>query len=966
MPKGPLRRSIEDAAKTFGSEEGEKNWWETLKERAEEYAGWWGMAGAKEKAMILAWTPTIGYNFVLYVFTGKPIASQKVRELAGVAEPLDLSREVADIIEGLFSKPIASEIVETMGAIITEPVITLFEKYAADPDPDPHEFARAFHGFMIGLNLTSGAADMVVEMASLGQFKGVGKMIESMYWSLGLGFLGWQTLAPLLNSGLQPGLERHYNKLYRPTRFSASELRDLYALGEINKEDLAEGARIVGWREQDISQWIKLAFRTVNQGEIFKAYNQGIFNEAEATKRLRALGYDPADIPLLFQLNPKEDIDELRNFTAGTARQAYREELISEAELRSILAELNYQEREIDLIVGIENTRRTHEVKSLTLGQIKSAWEENVIVDAEARHWLEKADFGTTEIDLILETWKAEIVPEFRKINIGTITSAYVEGILTRNQAAEKLLSVGFTDEDTRLELDLIEARNPEAFGREEPPPAKLLTPGTLSQLVTVGLITPQAMATRLLEIGYSQADANLLSEAARIRALPPERPLPQLSIERAYIAGVITRDVAHEQLMNIGLTSDNANEILDTVEVENAELFGAPPTRRIMVLSPAILEDLFISGLLSQEQFILRLGELGYTDADAKLLLDRALLRAGPQPQLFTQSTIERAYLAGVFTRNEAIEHLAKLDYTPDQAGMLLTLVETEHPEAFEATPQERFRYLSAGVLEDLLIGGLITSDYMFARLVDLEYTPFDADLLTQRAIQIAAPATRVLGKEDVTRAYVIGVIDRTTALNKLVGLDFAAEDAEQILFVVEAENPQAFVPDLRQSTRLPSIEALMAAVRNEIISVEEYFIKAQELGFLPQDAAMYLTIATKNERKSTVTLSASQVGQAYDAGLLSRGISLTRLSQLGYGDDDAILLLRVRKDFVVNTDVWDQMLAGNLDAFSTIAQLVNAQYNDQDIIDAFASLPPAMLIALEIDIPGLSEALSATPGGE
>jgi hypothetical protein len=156
------------------------------------------------------------------------------------------------------------------------------------------------------------------------------------------------------------------------------------------------------------------------------------------------------------------------------------------------------------------------------------------------------------------------------------------------------------------------------------------------------------------------------------------------------------------------------------------------------------------------------------------------------------------------------------------------------------------------------------------------------------------------------------------------------------------------------------------MVAVRDGLISEDEYFLKAQELGFLPRDAAMYLAIATKNERKATKILNASQVGQAYDAGLLSRGISLTRMSQLGYGDEDATLLLRIRKDFVVNTDIWDQLLLGNLDAFDAIAQLVNANYNDQDIVDAFADLGPARLAALGIDIRELSETLGEIPGGE
>jgi hypothetical protein len=579
---------------------------------------------------------------------------------------------------------------------------------------------------------------------------------------------------------------------------------------------------------------------------------------------------------------------------------------------------------------------------------------------------LTDANFGDEEIGVIMETWKSEIIPEFRHLNVGTISGAYIEGIIDRTQAAQKLQSVGFADDDARLELDLIEARNPEAFGLPIPPTPKLLTAGVLSQLVTVGLLTPIAMATRLVTLGYSQADAELLGEAARIRALPLDLPLPQRSIERAYLAGVIDRAEALAQLINIGLSESDSNEILDTVEAENPETFNAEPEARLRVLTPAVLEDLLVTGLITQEQFTTRLLALDYSQNDIDLLLERALLRLAPIPRLFTQSTIERGYLAGIFDRSVSSDFLVATGFTEEQAGHILDIVEAENVEAFTETPEERNRYLTAGALEDLLIGRLIDAEEMKSRLIALDYTEGDADLLTTRALQIAAPPVRMLTRTDITRAYLIGVIDRTTAIDHLTGMDFEPEDAERIIVLVEAENPQAFDPSLIQSTRLPSIEALTLAVKNGIITEDEFFIKAQEIGFLIQDAAMYLSLATTNERKSTKTLNASQVGQAYDAGFLDRGPALTRLHQMGYGDEDGILLLRIRKDFIEKTDIWDQLLTGNLDAFSAIAQLVNAKYSDQDILDAFAALPPITLAALNISIPDLAEALGATPGGE
>ncbi len=188
MPKGPLRRSVENLAKTFGSDEGEQSWWDKVKERHQEFTSW--EAQAREKNVVETKTENMSlmFQYALYVLTGADTFSSRIRELSRPLETEDFSRKAADAIAKIFEHPVASEIVETMGAIITEPVITLFENYAAQDDPDPHEFARAFHGFMIGLNVTAGIADTTLEMITGGQVEGAGRMIESMYWSLGLGF----------------------------------------------------------------------------------------------------------------------------------------------------------------------------------------------------------------------------------------------------------------------------------------------------------------------------------------------------------------------------------------------------------------------------------------------------------------------------------------------------------------------------------------------------------------------------------------------------------------------------------------------------------------------------------------------------------------------------------------------------------------------------------------------------------
>jgi hypothetical protein len=856
MPPGPLRRAIEDFISTSTAFEKPRTWWETIKARWLELESVFALMWTNNKLLFMQFMPQNINEAFTYLVTGSPTALQHLSTLAG-PEVYDRVKEAAiKAMTSIFGGPEIANLSELMGAFITDPVWSLFEQYAGKDNLDPKDFARAYQGMMAGMTLSAGISDSVAELASLGQFEGVGRSLQALYSNLGLHWMGRDAIAPMIDFGLKPGLERYYRKKYRPMRFSASELRDLYALGEISPDKLREAAQYVGWREEDIAEWIKLAFKTLSESDVWDALHKGYKDWNWATQRLRALGYDPADIPLLAQLNPMPPVNELTDVSKSTARAAYREGLISADQLRQYLDVLKVKPEEIELIIHLEDLQKEASDKRLSVGQVKSAWTSNVITDAEARHWLDQAGFPSEQINVLLATWRAEVAPTFLKVNSGTVIGAYVEHIYNRVQAHDKLVSIGFSPEDATLELDLAELRNPQAFQPPAPAPAKLLTPGILSELVFYGLMNPAQMQARLVELGYTEADATLLSEAARIRALPEPKPLPYASIANAYVAGIITRDVARDRFIALGYTAANADIILATIEHDNPQAFGAPPEIRMKQLTEGTLVDLTVAGVIAVSELRMRLAELNYTTGDIELIVARVAQLMAPVVKAMTESTVTRAYLAGVLTR--------------------------------EAT---------------------------LARLIAMAYTP---------------------------------------------------EDAERVVATVEFENPSVFEPELVQAVRLPTIAALVAAVQKGLITEDEYLARCQEIGYTPEDSRLYLALATRNERKSTVQLSPSQIVAAYGKGFYSFGQALSLLTQRGYSDGDATILLRIQKDEVVNTEAWYGLLTGALGFSDVLTQLVNAHYNDQDIVNAFGSLPPATLSALGVTIDELKQFLAGYPGGQ
>lgn len=671
---GPLRQAASNWFRdllnwiTFG-------WYDRMDARYEELRPLTAQVGqnASTYSMVERWS--YGAVALIYTVSGWRAPLDLVLALIFERPEGDLSAQIANFIRDNIDNPLVKELVQVSGTLVTEPVLALFEGYSGRDDVDPKEFARTFHGVMISLTALGGLVGTAVETLSLGQVEGVNQMFTSIYWSLGLGFLGWQTLAPLLSAGLQPGLERYYQKKYRPARFGAPDLRDLFALGKISRAELEEEARLLGWREKDIPFWIELAYRQLNQGEVMEAWHLGLFTEAEATDRLRALGFAPADLPLIFALNPKEDTTEARTTTLSTAKAAFKAGLIPEPEFRQLLAELNYSEREIDLQVQLLRMTQEQDLRTLNVSQIRSALDSKVISEAEARHWLSEQGYAAADIDLLVATWKAELEPPFVRLNRGTIVGAYVEHVLTRAQAAAKLQAVGFAQVDAALELDLAEARNPEKFGREVPPTKKTLTAGALAELLIEDLITPAEMRRRLIEQGVEEVDAQLLVRAALLRKEEEPRPLSQFSVERAYIAGILTRQQAFDHLVAIDFTPEDAALILNTVEEENPAVFDPNSIQVFTLPSAGALVQALADGIIDEIQFFARMLEIGYDRAAADIYKQIALREPPRRDRTLTVAQITEAYARAFIPYGEALARIAAQGYTNQDALLELRL---------------------------------------------------------------------------------------------------------------------------------------------------------------------------------------------------------------------------------------------------------------------------------------------------
>jgi len=617
----------------------------------------------------------------------------------------DPSKAIADAIHTAAASDIVKELTQVMGVLVTEPVVAALEKGFTEGQDDPLNAARTFHGTMMGVSMLGGLATAATEGSSMGIIRAIGPMMQAMYWNLGLGFLGWQTLAPLLENGLQPGLRTHYMRKFRNTRFTAAQMGDLYALGKAKAEEVKETLTDLGWRDADISRWIDLSYRKLSEGDVFKLYNNKDMSKVEADDRLRGLGYKPSDLDLLYRLNESDIDNKTKEVLISTAKSALSEMLISESEFRDILRAQKYQEREIDLEIALIRLQAEKSSLALRQSDIHTLYKGRQITRGEAVANLVKVGMSNDTATKMAAAWDELDAPAALRINQSTIRAAYVAGVLSRGQAQEKLTGVGYSQADSTLLVDTWDMTLRQAGQTPGQPILSKISLSDLAEMVKHGLMTREQLAGRVELARFSADDrAKLIELILTYKGIISATGPGQSLLLAAYSYGLIDRAELVRRLEDAGLSADDANLVADTEDARLSERAAAEAEARAKRPSVGSLQLALQRGIVTESEFDTEMAALGFGAPAIALYRLNAQYQAPVAPRKLTKAELISLYKAAKLARSEVLARLGEIGYTIEDAALIvaevgLTPQDTEMGQAFIAgyvTPEAAREWLT------------------------------------------------------------------------------------------------------------------------------------------------------------------------------------------------------------------------------------------------------------------------------
>lgn len=179
------------------------------------------------------------------------------------------------------------------------------------------------------------------------------------------------------------------------------------------------------------------------------------------------------------------------------------------------------------------------------------------------------------------------------------------------------------------------------------------------------GVLSREDVYDSYLDLGYSPEKAEKMTEWTIVYTTEAERDLTKSEITKGYKLGELSLSDAIALLVDMGYSEDEADYILGLAA--NQELVK----ERELTLSKD--EALYLNGIISENEYFGRIIDMGYRIESAKQLILLSNLKLVGSPKRLTFGYITGCYREGHLERAELESWMAKNQYPPEDITLVV-----------------------------------------------------------------------------------------------------------------------------------------------------------------------------------------------------------------------------------------------------------------------------------------------------
>jgi hypothetical protein len=717
-----------------------------------------------------------GVSIALQSISGKKASVAGLNPLQDWKALIDNPSElIANKWHDYMTNPAVAELAEVLGSVSTESVIALLDDSGRDSGESPLEYFRRLRGSIQLIQTASSLLGPAVESVTGGQVETLSQFMSDFLQSSGISYVNSQLIQAIISTGIEPRINAYYRTQNRPTRFSAAQLIDLMQLGRRNEAVVRGELAALGWRDVDIDDYIRLAQTSLSEGEILNGYDLGMYDQAATIAKLKAVGLAPETAEEKMRLVDKQKAQDIANSIAAIARSAFKKKLIDESRFRSLLSSAKVPGDRIDLEVALSNMETSADDKDLSVGQVKSAFKSGVLVEGDLPGYLRKAKVDEAAIPVLMATWKAELVPDVVRLNSSTLSTAYVDGVITRAVLKSRLIELGWNDGDAEIVCKIADQRIAEKSAAVKVVTVRRIGLSDIEQAFKRGIVTEQAALDLLRSISMLDSDIQIVIATWKAEQVATPLELTQDAILTAYRYGVVERDAASQRLIGLGMTSDDA-DILLAVADEKIIAAQAEPTPVVeKTFTVSVIRAALVAGVITDTRAQTLLADIKVPASLRDVLIATWTAAKAETPKRLSTAAITAAYADTLISRSDALSQLTTGGLSSDDADLLLRMVERSFAEQTPTPTQDQ--------VLDAFGKGIVTYDDAHRKLITAGVTDLQADFLLRAYAVNPRIEVKPISEANVLKLLKLGEFDETEAIRRLVLLGYDDTNARYVI---------------------------------------------------------------------------------------------------------------------------------------------------------------------------------------
>lgn len=209
------------------------------------------------------------------------------------------------------------------------------------------------------------------------------------------------------------------------------------------------------WRNKWLESMRKLAEYYPPPRTLTTLVRNAAISKKEATRLFRAQGLTPQLAAAYIDSATTDKTLQQKHLALGEISQLYTDQAIDRGEAEKMWEDLGYDKHESHFLAVLADLARVKRFTETAISTIHSRYTGHVIDRAEAGTDLDNLQVPASQRGSLLHLWDLERKAKVKRLTEAQVVKAVKKNLLTRPQGAERLVKMGYPQEDAKILLEL-------------------------------------------------------------------------------------------------------------------------------------------------------------------------------------------------------------------------------------------------------------------------------------------------------------------------------------------------------------------------------------------------------------------------------------------------------------------------------------------------------------------------------